>query len=106
MLSSVTLHAGCSPTIFRADSCETAIALLELNSHSMTPAALGRLYRGAGQKMRWFYILLIATGVAGVALALDRYMGSPRHSVVQVVVGAALFVIFVAYLGFLSKLRD
>jgi len=56
--------------------------------------------------MRWFYVLLTAIAIAGIALALERLTGGHRSIYMQAIVAAALIVIFIALFGFLSKLRD
>jgi len=56
--------------------------------------------------MRWFYVLLIAIAIAGIAVSLERLTGGHRPVHVQAIVAVALIVIFIALFGFLSKLRD
>ncbi|HUV04245.1 MAG TPA: hypothetical protein VMX94_03980 [Armatimonadota bacterium] len=56
--------------------------------------------------IRWFYVLLSAIAIAGAALVVERLTGSQRPAYVQAIVAAALVVIFISLVGFLSKLRD
>lgn len=56
--------------------------------------------------MRWFYVLLTAIVIAGLALVIERLTGGHRYALVQAIVVAALVVIFISLLGFLSKLRE
>jgi hypothetical protein len=56
--------------------------------------------------MRWFYMLLTGTVIAGIALVAERLMGVHRPAPLQAMVGAGLIIIVVSLFGFLSKHRD
>ena len=56
--------------------------------------------------MKWFYVILIATAVAGIAIAVARLTHTVRSTGTQIIVAAAVAVILIALLKFMSKLRD
>jgi len=56
--------------------------------------------------IRWFYVLLIAGGVALITLGLERLLDLPKPLYLQAIIAAAVLVIIVSLLVLSSKHSD
>lgn len=56
--------------------------------------------------MRWFYVILIAAGVAAITAAIQRLTHAFRSDIAQGIIAISLAVIFVALFQFLAKMRE
>ena len=63
-------------------------------------------WRPALSSIRWFYVLLIAGGVALITLGLERLLDLPKPLYLQAIIAAAVLVIIVSLLVLSSKHSD